>query len=68
MTAAQGSDSAVVDWGQITATDASGEPVTITSNFETGQSFTIGSYDVEYRVIDIHGNVAYCRFNVIVLG
>eukprot|EP00057_Strongylocentrotus_purpuratus_P005148 XP_003730317.1 PREDICTED: uncharacterized protein LOC100891850 [Strongylocentrotus purpuratus] len=59
-------NSAVVDWGDITATDNSGTP-TITSNYARNQRLDIGSYDLVYQARDIHGNVAFCRFNVLVI-
>ncbi|XP_054758092.2 hyalin-like [Lytechinus pictus] len=57
------SNSVVVDWGEILATDDSGNP-TITSNFARNQRLEIGSYNIEYQAIDIHGNIGYCRFTV----
>ncbi|XP_041477575.1 hyalin-like isoform X2 [Lytechinus variegatus] len=57
------SNSALVDWGEILATDDSGNP-TITSDYARNQRLEIGSYDVEYQAIDEHGNIGYCRFTV----
>ena len=49
------------------ASDNSGS-VTLSSNYESGHAFPIGSTDVVYTATDSSGNVAECVFNIAVLG
>ena len=62
-----GSDSASVTWETITATDNDGE-VTITSNYVSPVELSIGSYEVEYQAVDTSGNIAFCRWTIVVFG
>jgi gliding motility-associated-like protein len=62
---AASSCNAVVEWESPQATDNC-EVADITSNFESGVSFPVGSTEVIYIAIDGAGNEAYCSFNVVV--
>ncbi|XP_041471817.1 hyalin-like isoform X1 [Lytechinus variegatus] len=61
-----GTSTTIVSWPTITATDDLDIRVTITSNFNPGQEFSIGTYSVEYQARDNAGNVGYCGFTVVV--
>ncbi|MEB2780124.1 MopE-related protein, partial [Algoriphagus sp. C2-6-M1] len=56
---------AVVTWTEPTATDNS-ESVTLTSNFEPGSVFPVGTTEVTYTAKDAAGNQVTCKFNVTV--
>ncbi|WP_373493499.1 HYR domain-containing protein, partial [Aquiflexum sp.] len=56
---------AVVNWTEPTATDNSGT-VTLTSNFEPGSVFPVGTTEVKYTATDGAGNQSTCTFNVTV--
>ena len=58
---------AVVTWKTVTTTDNSGF-VSITTNFQSGDSFPIGSTDVLYTATDQSGNIATMCFTVTVEG
>ncbi|WP_040401415.1 HYR domain-containing protein, partial [Cecembia lonarensis] len=60
-----GSCGAIVNWTAPTATDNSGS-VTLTSNFEPGSFFPVGSTTVTYTATDAAGNTAICSFAVTV--
>ncbi|SMD44497.1 delta-60 repeat domain-containing protein/Por secretion system C-terminal sorting domain-containing protein [Aquiflexum balticum DSM 16537] len=60
-----GDCSATVTWTAPTATDNSGS-VTLTSNFEPGAVFPVGTTEVIYTATDAAGNQATCSFNVTV--
>ncbi|UJP64393.1 HYR domain-containing protein [Mongoliitalea daihaiensis] len=60
-----GSCSASVGWVPPTASDNSGS-VTLTSNFEPGASFPVGTTRVIYTATDPTGNTAVCEFDVTV--
>ena len=62
-----GSDSAIVTWDNITATDSNGE-ITITSNYVSPVELSIGSYEVEYQAVDTSGNIAFCRWTIVVFS
>ena len=63
-----GQPSAVVTWDEPdTVTDNSGS-VTLTSNYQSGDTFPIGSTDVEYIATDQSGNSAAVEFVVTVKG
>ncbi|SFB58686.1 HYR domain-containing protein, partial [Algoriphagus aquimarinus] len=57
---------AIVSWIEPTATDNSGF-VTITSTFNPGSNFTLGTTQVVYTAIDEAGNQSICTFNVTVI-
>ena len=59
--------SAIVTWDTVVATDNSGS-VTLTSNFQSGDTFPIGNTNVLYTAIDQSGNVAMSSFIVTVEG
>ncbi|XP_033119258.1 hyalin-like [Anneissia japonica] len=66
---AQGTDyglpSAVVTWSDVNATDNSGIPPNILSNYDSGDNFPIGSTFVEFNATDAAGNVnTSCQFFV----
>jgi hypothetical protein len=60
-----GDCSAAVDWTAPTATDNSGS-VTLTSNFDPGAVFPVGTTLVTYTATDAAGNQTTCSFNVTV--
>ena len=62
-----GLPSAVVTWDTVTATDNSGY-ITLTSNYQSGDSFTIGITDVIYTAMDPSGNLATTAFKIFVNG
>ncbi|XP_070537270.1 hyalin-like [Ptychodera flava] len=61
-----GEDTAVVTWSQPNATDNSGS-VNVTSNYQQGSNFVIGSTVVYYNASDPYGNVDSCLFTVTVI-
>ena len=63
-----GSSMAVVWWPLPTASDNSGEGVTLTSDYSPGDSFPIGNTTVTYTATDAYGNVAISSFEVEVSG
>ena len=56
-----------VSWTAPTATDNSGTQ-TLTSDYNPGDSFPIGTTTVTYTSTDAAGNTATCSFDVIVTG
>jgi hypothetical protein len=60
-----GSCGAIVNWTAPTATDNSGS-VNLTSNFEPGSFFPVGTTVVTYTATDAAGNTATCSFEVTV--
>ena len=62
-----GEATVVVNWTQPNATDNSGY-VTVTSDYESGTEFSIGSTSIHYNASDPSGNVDSCQFNVTVPG
>ena len=59
---------ATVSWTPPTASDNSGEAVTLTSDHSPGDTFTIGTTTVTYASADSYGNTATSTFNVVVTG
>ena len=59
---------ATVSWTPPTASDNSGEAVTLTSDYESGDIFPIGTTTVTYIGTDSYGNTATSSFNVVVIG
>ena len=59
---------AVVSWQQPSATDNSGEPVTITSNFNSGDTFPLGITNILYTATDKSGNKVSAMFTIFVSG
>ena len=57
-----------VSWTPPTASDNSGEVVTLTSDFSPGDTFPIGTTTVTYTATDAYGNTANSTFNVVVTG
>ena len=62
-----GLPSAIVTWDTVTATDNSGY-VTLTSNFQSADTFPIGATNVVFTATDQSGNVAMSSFIVTVQG
>ena len=62
------SPTATVSWTQPTASDNSGEAVTLTSDYSPGHTFPIGTTAVTYTATDAYGNTATSSFDVIVIG
>jgi hypothetical protein len=60
-----GSCGAIVSWTPPTATDENGF-VTLTSNFEPGSFFPVGTTVVTYTATDLSGNSVSCSFDVTV--
>ena len=63
-----GSPNATVSWTPPTASDNSGEAVTLTSNYSPGDTFPIGTTTVTYTATDAYGNTANSSFDVVVTG
>ena len=63
-----GMPTAVASWQQPSATDNSGEPVTISSNFNSGDTFPIGITTVTYTATDTSGNEESATFTITVSG
>ena len=57
-----------MSWTPPTASDNSGETVTLTSDYSPGDTFPIGTTVVTYTAMDAYGNVATSSFNVVVTG
>nr|XP_054749016.1 serine-rich adhesin for platelets-like [Lytechinus pictus] len=55
-------------WLLPTASDNSGLNVTMTSDYDSEDSFPIGSTTVTISFEDSSGNTAYCSFNITVIG
>ena len=60
--------SAVVTWTVPTASDNSGEAVTLTSDYSPGDVFLLGNTTVTYTATDVYGNTGTYSFNVEVTG
>ena len=63
-----GSSMVEVSWPLPTASDNSGEGVTLTSDYSPGDSFPTGNTTVTYTATDVYGNVATSSFEVKVSG
>ena len=63
-----GSPNATVSWTPPTASDNSGEAVTLTSDYSPGDTFPIGTTTVTYTATDCYGNAATSSFDVVVTG
>jgi len=62
-----GLTTAVASWPEPSATDTCG-PVTLTSNYDSGTSFAIGTTTVTYTATDQFGNIATASFTIMVTG
>ena len=62
------SPNATVSWTPPTASDNSGEAVTLTSDYGSGDIFPIGTTTVTLTAIDSYGNTATSTFSVVVTG
>ena len=58
--------SAIANWTAPTATDNCTSNPSVTSDFESGQKFALGTTTVTYTATDIKGNRAKCSFYVVV--
>ena len=63
-----GLPTAVVSWQQPSATDNSGGSVTITSNFNSSDTFPIGITNVTYTATDTSGNEESAMFSITIIG
>ena len=63
-----GLPTAVASWDQPSTVDNSGEPVTISSNFYSGDRFPIGITNVTYTATDTSGNEKSAMFTITVTG
>ena len=63
-----GSPNGTVSWTPPTASDNSGDEVTLTSDYSPGDAFPIGTTAVTYTAMDAYGNSATSSFNVVVTG
>ena len=63
-----GLPTATVSWTPPTASDNSREGATLTSNYNPGAAFPIGTTTVTYTATDGAGNQATASFNVVVTG
>ena len=57
---------AIVSWTPPTASDNSGEAVTLISDYSPGDTFPIGTTTVTYTATDAYGNTATSSFDVVV--
>ena len=62
-----GLDSTSVSWTAASATDDNGS-VTVSSDYQSGDTFTIGSTTVTYTATDAAGSQSTCTFTVTVEG
>ena len=62
------SNTAAVSWTPPTATDNSGEAVSLTSALNPGHLFSIGTTRVTYTATDQYSNEAMASFDVIITG
>ena len=63
-----GSPNATVSWTPPTASDNSGEAVTLTSDYSPDDIFTTGTTTVTYTATDAYGNTGTSTFDVVVIG
>ena len=63
-----GKPSAVVTWTSTTTVTDNSRIVTLTSNYQSGDTFLIGNTQVVYTATDPSGNIATVSFSVIVEG
>ena len=57
-----------MDWTDPVAIDNSGAAPTVTSNYQSPQSFSQGIHVIKYTAVDQSGNEARCSFKVNVTG
>lgn len=57
-----------VMWMEPSVIDEEGLPITVSTNYQPGDLFPIGSTTVMYSFSDYSGNRAFCSFDVIVHG
>ena len=62
------SSTATVTWTQPTASDNADEGVNVTSSYNPGDTFPIGTTTVTYTATDPYGNSAYTSFDVVITG
>lgn len=60
--------SAQVNWTEPVATDNSGVPPAVTSNYQPPQRLSQGIHVIIYTAVDQSGNTATCDFTVKVVG
>ena len=68
MYAERGLFSAQVNWSEPVATDNSGVPPSVTSNYKPLQRFDQGTYMVIYTAMDQSANNATCSLTIVVTG
>ena len=68
VTTSPGLPNATVPWTPPTASDNSGDAVTLTSDYSPGDTFPIGTTTVTFTATDAYGNTATSSFDVIVTG
>lgn len=66
--ASQNAQFAVATWSAPTASDNSGDFVSINSDFSSGSQFPVGVTTVTYTATDSSGNTDTCQFTVSVIG
>ena len=66
--AERGLFSAQVNWSKPVATDNSGVPPTVKSNYQPPQRFSRGTHMIMYTAEDQSGNKATCSFTIEVIG
>ena len=66
--AERGRFSAQVNWTEPVATDNSGVPPAVTSNYQPPQGLSQGIHVIIYTAVDQSGNTATCDFTVKVVG
>ena len=63
-----GSTNRTIVWPGPNATDATGLPVTLTSNYASGETFSIGNLTVQVIATDTFNNTASCNFTIELIG
>ncbi len=61
----EGCENSPVTWSPPTAQDNC-EIASFTSNYNSGDIFSVGLHEIEYIATDINGNTAYCNFELTV--
>ncbi|XP_030830199.1 uncharacterized protein LOC588928 isoform X14 [Strongylocentrotus purpuratus] len=59
-----GSTNRTIFWTESIASDATGLPVTLTSNYASGETFSIGNLTVQVIATDTFNNTASCNFTI----
>lgn len=63
-----GSTNGTIFWAEPIASDATGLPVTLTSNYASGETYSIGNLTVQVTATDTFNNTASCNFTIELIG